>query len=527
MDYTRAMNATQVWIRGNIITMDENRPRVTAMAVRNGEIAFIGDDEAALSFAGREATVSDLGGRTVVPGFNDNHVHALFMADHTLAPDLAGLDEKGIASLLSSRFPAPRRGEIIRAYNWDYTSCPRPRKEILDAFFPRNPVILSQFSGHAQWLNSASLRALGIRKGSGDPESGSVLRDVDGEPTGIVRDLRNTPFSKKRNRDSYWSRPQRERLLTIALETFAQLGITSVQDNAWYWPELRSLRARGRKGTLSSRFTAWTLGRDPKNRIAMDGCFALGAGLADWIRPGPVKYFMDGTFSSRNACLFEPFTDAPEGSVPCAAASPLEELRFLARRERQGAFHIIGDRGIAVFLDAYETVLKEYPVLRSLRIRIEHAQLVRPADIGRIAELGILVAVQPTSLATPEKDIAILGRERALKAYPYRSFLDAGVLLSFGSDIPGETGCDPIRSIHLASNREGSERITAEEALRCYTAGSAHAEFMERRKGKLLPGMLADFVILSRDITAIDPSLIETTVVEETVVGGKTVYRRG
>ncbi len=521
------MNATQVWTNGNIFTMEALNPRVSAIVARNGEIAFAGDDGAALAFAGPEAVVRDLEGKTVVPGFNDNHVHAIFMADHTLAPDLAGLDESEIVALLSRLFPAPRRGEIIRAYNWDYPACPRPRKEILDAVFPRNPVILSQFSGHAQWLNGTALRALGIRKGSRDPSAGCVLRDADGEPTGIVRDLRNTHFSKKRNRDAYWSRPQRERRVTIALETFAALGITSVQDNAWYWPELWSLKARWRKGTLSARFSAWSLGRDAKNRRLMDACFAIGAGEADWVRPGPVKYFIDGTFSSRNACLFEPFIDTREQTALCMDGQTIREaLRFLAGHERQGAFHIIGDRGVAVFLDAFETMLEEYPVLRNLRIRIEHAQLVRPADIRRIAELGILVAVQPTSLATPEKDVALLGAERASTAYPYRSFLDAGVHLSFGSDIPGESGCDPIRSIHLAANREGSERITAAEALFCHTAGSAYAEFMEQRKGKLVPGMLADFAVLSHDITAIDTSRIKTVTVEETVVGGKTVYRK-
>jgi len=521
------MKTAQVWKNGNILTMEARNPKVTAIVVRDGEIVFAGDDASALALAGPEAVVRDLEGKTAVPGFNDNHVHAIFMADHTLAPDLGGLDENEIASLLSHLFPAPRRGEIIRAYNWDYPACPNPRKEILDAAFPGNPVILSQFSGHAQWLNGTALRALGIRKGSRDPSAGSVLRDADGEPTGIVRDLRNTAFSKKRNRDSYWSRPQRERRVTIALETFAALGITSVQDNAWYWPELRSLKARFRNGTLSARFSAWTLGRDAKNRRLMDACFALGAGVADWIHAGPVKYFIDGTFSSRNACLFEPFIDTPEQTALCMDAQTIREsLGFLARHKRQGAFHIIGDRGVAVFLDAFEAALGEYPVLRELRIRIEHAQLVRPADIRRIAGLGILVAVQPTSLATPEKDMALLGPERALTAYPYRSFLDAGVRLSFGSDIPGESGCDPIRSIHLAANRGGSERITAAEALHCHTAGSAYAEFMETKKGTLVPGMLADFAVLSHDITAIDPSLIQTAAVEETVVGGKTVYRR-
>ena len=204
----------------------------------------------------------------------------------------------------------------------------------------------------------------------------------------------------------------------------------------------------------------------------------------------------------------------------------MKELSFLARKKRQGAFHIIGDRGIAIFLDAYEKALERYPELGDLRIRIEHAQLVKPADIERIARLGVLVAAQPTALGTPEKDERILGRERALRAYPYRSLIDAGVKLSFGSDIPGESECDPLVAIHQTVNREGPERIGVEEAIRCYTAGSAYAEFTEKKKGTLAPGMLADFAVLSHDITAIRTSAIRNTVVEETVVGGKSVYAR-
>jgi hypothetical protein len=258
---------------------------------------------------------------------------------------------------------------------------------------------------------------------------------------------------------------------------------------------------------------------------AMSAAHAFGIGDAAWIRRGPVKYFLDGTFSTRNACLCEPFADSQDEELCEDPSAPVAELEFLARRRRQGAFHIIGDRGIAIFLDAYEKVLARHPELRTFRIRIEHAQLIRSQDIPRLRDLGILVSAQPSAMENPDKDRLLLGRERALRAYPYRSLLDAGVHLSFGSDIPGESSCDPIRSIHMAANREGPERISAEEALRCYTVGSAYAEFMEGRKGSLAPGMLADFALLSRDITAIPRERIGDTVVEETVVGGKSVYR--
>ena len=526
--------ALQLWLEGDIVTLDPAKPRARALVVRDGLIDYVGEAAEAILRAGDGAEVHHLGGRAVVPGFNDNHLHAVHMGDHELSPDLGGLDERGIVELLRATFPDPAPGEVIRAFNWDYPACPDPRKELLDEAFPRNPVVLSQFSGHAQWMNGAALRAIGIRRGGPDPKVGTVLRDRDGDPTGVVRDLGDTRLSRMRNRAIYFDSAQRERRMDIALAAFSRLGITSVQDNSWFWPEVLGLRRRFDRGDLACRFSCWSLGRGSGHRAAMDAAFALGAGVPDWIRPGPVKYFLDGTFSTRNACLCEPFegvenegSGAAGGEALCAdPAAPLAELSFLARKERQGAFHIIGDRGIAIFLDAYEEALARYPKLKGLRIRIEHAQLIRPVDIPRLKRLGVLVAAQPTALGSPEKDERLLGRERALRAYPYRSLLDEGVHLSFGSDIPGESGCDPLRSIHMAANREGPERITAEEALRCYTAGSAYAEFAEDRKGALKRGMLADFVVLSRDVTSVPRERIGDTLVLETVVGGKSAYKR-
>jgi predicted amidohydrolase YtcJ len=519
--------AASAWINGNVITMDPARPRARALAVRDGEIECAGDDAEALRRAGGGAELRDLGGRSVVPGFNDNHVHAVHMGDHELSPDLSGLDASEIVELLRERFPEPAKGEVIRAFDWDYPSCPDPRKEILDAVFPDNPVVLSQYSGHGQWLNSAALRALGIEAGGRGPKAGTVLRDSSGEPTGVVRDLGETRLSRRRNRDIYFDGRQREKRMDIALAAFASRGISSVQDNTWLYPELPGLRARYDRGALTARFSCWSLGSKPLSRIAMDAAFALGRGVPDWIAPGPVKYFVDGTFSTRNACLSEPFLGA-EGELECPTPpAPEAELEFLGRTGRQGAFHIIGDGGIRIFLDAYEKVLARHPGLRDQRIRIEHAQLIRPEDVMRIRDLGVLVCAQPTALGSPEKDVALLGRERALRAYPYRSLIDAGVHLSFGSDIPGESSFDPIGAIHMAVGREGPERIGVEEALRCYTLGSAYAEFAEGRKGALKEGMLADFAVLSQDITAIPQGAIGDTIVLETVVGGKSVYRRG
>jgi len=526
--YRRFME-TLAWIGGNILTMDRARKRASAMVVRGDRIEYVGSDDEVLARAGelsaaRDGAVRDLGGRTIVPGFNDNHVHLVHMGDHALAPDLGGLSADRIVELLRESFPDPEPDEVIRAFNWDYPACPDPRKVKLDAAFPRNPVVLSQYGGHGQWLNSAALRAVGVSR-SRSPRRGTALRDADGEPTGVVRDLGDTPLSRRRSRAIFFDRAQREKRMDIALGRFASLGVTSVQDNAWYYPEVLGLRARYDRGELGARVSCWPRGSLPRARLAMDAAFALGAGVRDWIRPGPVKYFLDGTFSSRNACLCEGFLGSESEALCPEPPSLVRQLEFLARRGRQGAFHAIGDRAIGIFLDAYEAVLARYPNLKDLRVRIEHAQLIRRADIERITRLGVLVAAQPSALAYPGKDEALLGRERALRAYPYRSLLDAGARLSFGSDIPGEGGCDPLAAIAMAAGREGPERITAEEALRCYTEGSAYAEFAEDRKGRIEAGMLADFAVLSGDPTAVPPERIADIRVEETVVGGRSVYK--
>ncbi len=519
---------TTVWIRGNFITMDPFNPGTEALVVSGERIAFAGSVPEALSRAGADARIRDLGGKTVVPGFNDNHVHAVFMGDHALAANLHGLDATAIVELLCERFPSPEPGIVLRAFNWDYPACPRPRKEILDEAFPRNPVVLGQFSGHAQWLNSAALRVLGISRDTPDPRHGQVLRDGNGEPTGIVRDLGETPLSRLRVRQAYYRASEREPRLAIALETFRKFGITSVQDNAWYSPQIASLLRLRAEGRLTARFSLWSLGRDANSVRAMDRAFLRIAGAGeDWIARGPIKYFLDGAFSTRTACLCEPYADDPAAGVCAEPAEPRAELEYLARSGRRGAFHIIGDRGIAIFLDTAEAVWKRYPGMLYRRIRIEHAQLIRERDIERIARLGILVAAQPSALCNPEKDERLLGRERAARAYPYRSLMEAGVPLSFGSDIPGESSCDPFASIHMAVNRSGSERIGVMDALRCYTQGSAFAECAEDRKGMLKCGMLADFAVLSEDIGTIAPEKIGDIRVLETVAGGVSVFCEG
>lgn len=514
---------TTVWRNGFFHTLDPGLPLVQAILTGGGRILATGSEKEILQKAPAGSQIRDLRSRTVVPGFNDNHVHAVFAGDHALSPNLGGLDELQIVDHLKNHFPSPDPGVVLRAFNWDYPECPNPRKELLDEAFPRNPVVLGQFSGHAQWLNSKALEILGISSTSPDPIKGEVLRDSSGEPTGIVRDLGETALSRLRVRQNYYMPRELSRRLDLSLALFARSGLTSVQDNTWFAPQVRELARRAREGSLGTRFSLWSLGRLPWSAPTIDQAIAAHArNLSDWIRGGPVKFFVDGTFSTRNACLCDPWADSPE-SPPCPLyLDPEMALTKIARSGRRAAFHCIGDAGIKGLLDAAQRVWKKFPSMAGRRIRIEHAQLVRKSDIPRIADLGILVAAQPNALSSPHKDEKLLGSDRALGAYPYRSLLDAGVHLSFGSDIPGESGCDPLKAMVLATGRPGPERISVEEALRCYTEGSAHAEFAENEKGRLVPGMFADFTILSKDLYS-----LKDTRVLGTVTGGNIVWEAG
>jgi predicted amidohydrolase YtcJ len=274
-------------------------------------------------------------------------------------------------------------------------------------------------------------------------------------------------------------------------------------------------------GTLTVRLSCWFMGDSQKLRAGMEQKQFHPL----FLERGPLKFFLDGAFSSKTAWLMEPYLGEP-GNY--GAGIPADDIvKFLepaVRDRRQVASHAIGDRATREYLDAAERLAKRYPHLRDLRIRIEHGQLIRPEDIRRIVDLGFHVATQPHAAATPEKDVELIGRERALAAYPYRSLLDAGAQVSFGSDYPGEGSFEPLLGIHYVVNREGPEAITPLEALRAYTIGSAYAQFAEKQKGSIEVGKLADLAVLGADPTRVEPGTIKDIPVELTMTDGAVVY---
>jgi predicted amidohydrolase YtcJ len=477
--------------------------------------------------------IVDVGGRTIIPGFNDAHIHLTQTGAQERTVDLTGLTKEQIIERLRECAVSVPRNEPIIGNKWDFDSVPDPHKADLDSVFPDRRVILIQFSGHGAWLNSAALRSAGITKTTGDWNMGGPDRDAQGELTGIVRE----PGHHKRLRRLWFGSLRVRRVvaenLRSAMRLLGEHGITSVQDNTWFpWiaAELASLHERGEQ-TL--RVSCWSLGTYP----ILDRWFSLKRFDPDWYPRGPRKFFADGAFSSYSAWLLEPYADRPETRGSGTESQKLAAcFRAATRAGKQTATHAIGDAAVRSIVDAFESI-GDQPAVRDLRHRIEHAQLAGETDIERIAKLGLLVSCQPHAAGDPAKDLRQLGEKRAAHAYPYRSLLDAGVPLSFGSDYPGESTFDPLLGIHLAVNRtperapaassiSPDEAITPEEALAAYTTGAAYAQFAEARKGRVAPGYLADLTVLSDDPSAVNPSTIRDIRVEATMVDGRVVYER-
>jgi predicted amidohydrolase YtcJ len=511
-------------LNANIITLASPGNRAKAVLIRDGVVAAVGEERDLLAMTGGETETVNLAGRTVVPGFNDDHLHVVGMGNHSSMVNLAGLSKREIVELLAERYPEPRGREPIVGVQWDYTHCPDPHAADLDRIFDSTPVFLIQYSGHAVWTNSAGLKLVGIDESTKDWPSGGAVRDSSGHLTGILREPYGHPGFQKINRRRQLDRAAMRRAVPNAFDILRRNGFTSVQDNTWFPATLHIYKALAETGGVTCRVSCWSLGALP---LPLRYLFEHERLDGDLLRHGPRKYFLDGAFSSRTAFLTEPYAD--EADTVGKGKSVAEMVRMMSGPARDGvqiACHSIGDQATMNFCEALSIVSKRYPQVRARRFRIEHGQLIRREDIERIRDLGAVVSAQPHALVDPEKDRRLLGSERALRAYPYRSLLDAGAHLAFGSDFPGEGSFNPLLGMHFAVNREGAEAIEPEEALACYTRGSAYAEFEEERKGTIQPGRFADLTVLSEDPTRVRRDRIRDIEIEMTIVGGKIVYDR-
>jgi len=518
--------------------------RAEAIAVRGDRIFAVGTRDEVLKAKGPDTKIIDLGGRFVMPGFNDAHMHLAHAGQEKLSVNLVGaktLDE--FRERIRAKVEKARPGEWIVGAGWDETLWPVkavPTRWDLDEVSSGHPVYMDRVDGHIGVANTRALQLASITVASREPAGGKIDRDEAGTPNGILRETARDAVRAVIPKPTH---EQRRQAIDLALADLASHGITSAQDNS-SWEDFQIYEELEKEGKLTARISEWlpfddsieSLNRKRSSHPAAD----------DLLHTGMLKGFMDGSLGSKTAALSEPYSDDPKNSgLPQYEADKLN----LKAKERvlsgyQLGFHAIGDKGVQMALDAFAEAEKAAKAGKvkgagggsDYRFRIEHAQVTTPQQILRFKELKVVASMQPSHLLTDMNWAeSRLGPKRAAHSYAWAEFLKHGVVLAFGTDYPVEP-VTPFRGLYAAVTRQSEngkksyypeQKLSIEQAITAYTTGSAFAEFAEKQKGKLEPGMLADLVVLDRDVTSVPLAKILETEVLRTVVGGRTVYEAG
>ena len=515
--------------------------RAEALAVLGDRILAVGPRDEIMKLKGPETKIVDLDGHFVMPGFNDAHMHLASAGLEKMNVNMVGaktLDE--FRDRLRAKVEAAGPAEWVVGEGWDETLWPvkvLPTRWDLDEVSGNHPVYLERVDGHIGVANTRALQLASITVASRDPEGGKIDRDDSGTPTGILREKAQEAVQAVIPKPTHEKRRQ---AIELALADLASHGVTSAQDYS-QWDDFQIYEELEHDGKLTARISEWLpfddsiedLNKKRDSHPASD----------NMLHTGMLKGFMDGSLGSKTAALLAPYSDDPKNSgLPQYEAAKLNAMtkeRLLAGY--QIGFHAIGDKGIQLALDAFaeaEKAAKDGKVKAAdggtdYRLRIEHAQVTTPQQILRFKELKVIASMQPSHLLTDMNWAeSRLGPKRAEHSYAWAEFLRRGVVLAFGTDYPVEP-VTPFRGLYSALTRiseDGkksyypAQKLNIEQAITAYTTGAAFAEFAEKQKGKLEPGMLADFVVLDQDITAALPPKILGTKVLRTVVSGKTVY---
>jgi predicted amidohydrolase YtcJ len=532
----QGQQADKVFNNAKIWTVDPQNPQAEALAIAGGKILAVGSNAEMKKLIGSKTKVVDVKGKRMLPGFIDNHTHFMSGGFQLQNVDLRNSkDEVDFARRIKERAEM-KPGRWITGGDWDHDNWPGgnlPTKELIDQYTPNTPVFVNRYDGHMALANSHVLKLAKITKDTPNPPGGTIVKDPKtGEPTGVLKDeAMNVVYGLIPDP----AETEMMEAAKLALAEARRYGLTSIQDVSSA-ADIKVYQNLRKKNALTSRMYC----RLPISLT--DGYIKSGmkAHMGDeWIRVGALKSFFDGSLGSSTALFFEKFISENTFGLAMDVVldGRLEKWSLAADKAGlQLSVHAIGDSANSIVLDMFERIVRQNPRW-DRRFRIEHAQHIHPKDFRRFAALGVIASVQPYHAIDDgrwaEKRI---GHERCKTTYPFRSFLDNGVKMSFGSDWTVGP-LNPLLGIYAAVTRRTTDganpdgwfpeqKITVREAIECYTINNAYAAFEEKEKGSLSPGKLADFVILSEDILTLDPLKIENVEVETTVVGGRTVYQK-
>lgn len=532
-------SASLVITGARVWTGNPDQPWAGAVAASGENIMAVGSAADIASLIGDDTEVITADGGMLVPGFIDAHVHLMSGGSSIASVQLRDAQSpqefaRRIGEFASSAEP----GEWITGGTWDHTNWggELPSRAWIDALTPDNPVWVMRLDGHMGLGNSQALELAGVDADTPDVAGGEIVRDAEGNPTGILKD---NALRLVFNAMPAPTQAQLDRYLGAAMQYLAGNGVTTVHDmfeeGMDSWLSLATYRRAEANATMITR--VYSVSPLVEWQKLADDIAEHGRG-SDWLRTGGVKGYMDGSLGSHTAAFLEPFTDSPDDSG--FLLDSLDDLRaWITGADAAGLqliVHAIGDKAIRDLLDIYYEVAAENGD-RDRRFRMEHAQHIHPDDVPRFAIQNVIASMQPYHAIDDGRWAeGVIGAERSKTTYAFRSLLDDGAHVAFGSDWY-VAPASPIEGIYAAvtrrtlddKNPDGwvpAQKITVEQALRAYTYEGAFASFEEDRKGTLKPGLLADMVLIDRDLTAIAPETIRDARVMKTIVGGRVVFSR-